>query len=99
MLASFQPYTCTGDAQGTHSHSTPLLAMLRPQACICASLAPPTGQAQRYMRTRPPTGPSPAQTPPQISAQKLQFMFSKKHSSTHNIPQAGAGSLKAGVCL
>lgn len=96
------PRSSPTPAQGMHRARTataPLLAMLRPQACICASLAPPTGQAQRYMRTQPPIGPSPTQTPPQISAQKPQFMFSKKHSSTPNIPPAEASSLKAGVCL
>lgn len=51
------------------------------------------------MRTQPPIGPSPIQTLTQISAQKPLFMFSKKHSSTPNIPPAEAGSLKARVYL
>ena len=59
VLASFQPHPRTGDAQGTHSHSPPVLATLRPQACICGSLAPPAGQARPCMRTQPHIGHPP----------------------------------------
>lgn len=75
VLASFQPHPRTGDAQGTHGHSPPVLATLRPQACVCGSLAPPAGQARPCMRTRPPIAQPPAQTLPQLCTETPIHVF------------------------